>query len=165
MNINFKKQSGFNLIEVMLAFLILSIGLLGVAGLQTTAVKSSHTAMLRTIAITKVHSMIERMLANNAVTLSAYAQTKDGALTIGVDNDCADLPPVSCAPAALAENDIFSWGQSLINAGLPSTGTQAAIVVEDGILLAGVPVPPIATVSVYWQERGEEMYYETVIQK
>ena len=165
MNINFKKQSGFNLIEVMLAFVILSIGLLGVAGLQTTAVKSSHTAMLRTIAITKVHSMIERMLANEGVQLAAYEQLKSGALLIGDDNNCDGLVPVACGPLELARNDIFTWGRSLVNAGLPSTGTQASIVVDGGVLVAGVLVPPIATVSVYWQERGEEMFYETVIQK
>ncbi|MDH5516204.1 MAG: type IV pilus modification protein PilV [Gammaproteobacteria bacterium] len=153
-----KKQSGFSLIEVLLAFLILSIGLLGVAGLQTTSVKASHTAMLRTIAITKVQELIERMRSNSTAVPTDYAQARGAALTLGINSNCDGTAAVSCAPAVLAANDIYTWGWSLINAGLPATATEAAVTVDVTV------TPPVTTVSVYWNERGQNMFYESTIQ-
>ena len=157
-NINIKKQAGFNLIEVLLAFLILSIGLLGVAGLQTTAVKASHTSMLRTIAITKVQEVIARIRSNTAAPIIEYAQVKASSSTLGEDKNCDGLAAVECVPLDVAKNDVFTWGNSLTNAGLPNDDTQASIVINDAF------TPPIATISVFWQERGEEMSYATTIQ-
>jgi type IV pilus assembly protein PilV len=155
---NIKKQAGFNLIEVLLAFLILSIGLLGVAGLQTTAVKASHTAMLRTVAITKVQEIIARIRVNTAAPIISYAQVRAASDSLGEDKDCDGVGAVSCVAADLADNDLFTWGNSLVNAGLPLANTAASIVIDDTF------VPPIATITVFWQERGEEMFYETTIQ-
>lgn len=156
---NFKKQAGFNLIEVLLAFLILSIGLLGVAGLQTTAVKASHTAMLKTVAITKVQDIAERIRSNNGAELIAY-ELPLGA--VGTDNNCDERgspAAVECSPDDLAANDLFVWENSLINGALPSTGTDASIVIDDSIF------PPVAKITVYWIERGEKMEYSNIIQQ
>lgn len=159
--INIKKQAGFNLIEVLLAFLILSIGLLGVAGLQTTAVKASHTAMLKTIAITKVQEIIERIRANPVAGIDAYDLPRT---TLGTDNGCdtrdTNVLAVQCTPFNLARNDLFVWKNSLVNAGLPnSMDTDASIVIDDTV------VPAIATITVYWKERGVEMSYFSKIQQ
>ncbi|MDH5425640.1 MAG: type IV pilus modification protein PilV [Gammaproteobacteria bacterium] len=159
--INIKKQAGFNLIEVLLAFLILSIGLLGVAGLQTTAVKASQTAMLKSIAITKVSEMIERIRANSAAAITDYELALG---TVGIDKGCdtrsATILATQCSPADLASNDLYQWEQSLTNGGLPdNTDTDASIVIDDAA------VPPIATITVYWKERGENMSYFSKIQQ
>jgi len=159
--INIKKQAGFNLIEVLLAFLILSIGLLGVAGLQTTAVKASHTAMLKTIAITKVQEIIERIRANPAAGIVAYNLPLG---SVGTDKGCdtrgATILASQCTPADLALNDLFVWENSLVNAGLPnSVDTDASIVIDE------TAVPPIATITVYWKERGVDMSYFSKIQQ
>lgn len=155
---NIKKQAGFNLIEVLLAFLILSIGLLGVAGLQTTAVKASHTAMLRTIAITKIQEMIARRRSNNISPLINYDQARGAANSLGKDNKCDGAAPAVCSATQIAEHDLFTWGNSLVNAGLPESGTEARVSVDTTF------TPPVATITVYWKERGEEMSYETSIQ-
>lgn len=158
--ISIKKQAGFNLIEVMMAFLILSIGLLGVAGLQTTAVKASHTAMLKTIAIIKVQDIVERIRSNTASDLVDYTLTIPGA---GLDKECDQrslTPATVCIPADLAQNDLFVWENSLTNGGgLPLTGTDASIVVDTSI------TPAVATITVFWIERGENMSYSTMIQQ
>lgn len=155
---NFKKQAGFNLIEVLLAFLILSVGLLGVAGLQTTAMKASHTAMLKTVAINKVQAMAERIRANSQAALLTYELGLGGA---GTDRNCDDRgsPAASaCTPAELADNDLFVWKNSLTNGALPTTDTDATIVVDNTV------VPPVAVITVYWKERGEDMQYSAVVQ-
>ena len=157
---NFKKQAGFNLIEVLLAFLILSIGLLGVAGLQTTAVKASHTAILKTIAITKVSEIIERIRSNSAANILAYDLPIG---IVGTDYKCATRSAtvfgVQCTPTELASNDLYLWEKSMVNGGLPETGTDASIVIDQTV------VPMIATITVYWSERGVDMSYFSKIQQ
>ncbi len=159
--INFKKQAGFNLIEVLLAFVILSIGLLGVAGLQTTAIRSSHTAMLKTVAIIKVSEIIERIRANPGADLEDYAL---GVGTDGIDQECDQrtITPVAavCDFQELASNDLFVWENGLTNgAGLPAAGTNASIIVDNTV------TPAIATITVFWVERGENMQYSSMIQQ
>lgn len=156
---NIKKQAGFNLIEVLLAFLILSIGLLGVAGLQTTAVKASHSAMLKTIAISKIQEIVERIRSNSSATMIMYDMPLDYP---GLDNNCDDRGSpvaVECAPADLAKNDIFVWKKSLVNGGLPQVGVNASIVIDE------TEAPPIATITVKWVERGEDVSYSIKIQQ
>lgn len=159
--INIKKQAGFNLIEVLLAFVILSIGLLGVAGLQTTAIKASHTAILKTVAIIKVSEIIERIRANPGADITDY----ELALSVdGIDEECDQrtATPVvaACDSQQLASNDLFVWKKGLTNgAGLPATGTDASIVVDETVN------PAIATITVVWVERGENMQYSSMVQR
>ena len=160
-NLKIKKQAGFNLIEVLLALLILSIGLLGVAGLQTTAVKASHTAMLKSIAITKVSAMIERIRANPAVDINEYALE---AGTVGISKGCDTrsdtILAAQCSPEDLASNDLYLWEKSLVNGGLPNTtDTDGSVVIDNAA------TPPIATVTVFWKERGVSMSYFSKIQQ
>ncbi len=57
-------KRGFTLLEVLIALLIFSLGLMGLAGLLTTSVKTNHSAYLRTQAIFLAQAMADRMRAN-----------------------------------------------------------------------------------------------------
>lgn len=59
-------QQGFTLIEVLVSFIVLSIGLLGLASLQLNALKSSHSAYQRTVASIIAMDAGERLWANLA---------------------------------------------------------------------------------------------------
>lgn len=63
---NKKHQSGFSLLEVLIAVLILSFGLLGMAGLQLKSLQSSHSAYQRTLATVIAMDAGERLWANSA---------------------------------------------------------------------------------------------------
>lgn len=60
------RQHGFTLLEAMIALVIFSVGLLGLAGMQMTGLQSNHSAMLRTIATQQSYDMAERLRSNRA---------------------------------------------------------------------------------------------------
>ncbi|MDX1678497.1 type IV pilus modification protein PilV [Arsukibacterium sp.] len=62
----FKSQRGFSLLEVMIAVLVLGIGLLGTAALQSSGVRNVQSAHERTVATLVAHSLGENMRANAA---------------------------------------------------------------------------------------------------
>lgn len=70
------RQRGATLIEVLIAIVVLSIGLLGLAGLQVTSVQSNHSAYYRSQATLLAYDLADRMRANRTAALtSAYEFT------------------------------------------------------------------------------------------
>src|SRR3546814_6624690 len=59
-----KSQQGISLIEVMVSVLILAIGVLGVAALQTVALKNSGGSASRTQAAIQIYSLMDIIRAN-----------------------------------------------------------------------------------------------------
>jgi len=59
-----KIQHGFSLIEVLVSLLVLSVGMLGLGGLQMAAVKGTANAHARTVASALMHDLTDRMRAN-----------------------------------------------------------------------------------------------------
>ncbi len=144
-----RHQRGFSLIEALVAFLILSVGMLGIASLQTISLKSGQTASFRSVAVIKAEEIIERMRANPTAVASYAVSTGDA----GTDNGCNDAgggPAVLCVPADLAADDIFNWKNDLVSALPNDASTTASIVVTPpgaGQALTSV------TVTVNWKER------------
>jgi len=97
-----KKQSGFTLLEVLVAIVVLSLGLLGLAGLQAATLRNNQIAYYRSIAIQQTYDMADRIRANQAGAV-AYA------LGTGVDNGCVSS---ACNPQDMAETDIFQWNNN-----------------------------------------------------
>ena len=62
--INKSKNKGFTLIEVMIAVVVFSFGLLAVAGVMTVAVKSNHNGYMRSQANFLASSMLDSMRKN-----------------------------------------------------------------------------------------------------
>lgn len=59
-----RRQSGLGMIEILVAVLILSIGLLGLAAMQVTSTKMTTQAQQKTQAILLAQDLIERVRAN-----------------------------------------------------------------------------------------------------
>lgn len=71
-------QAGVSLLEVLIAVLVLSVGLLGIAGLQTANLRNTQSAHQRTVAVLLAASMAERIRANpTAAIAGAFALTKN----------------------------------------------------------------------------------------
>jgi type IV pilus assembly protein PilV len=76
-----QKQLGVSLIEILVAILILSFGLLGVAGLMTTGMKNTQSSQYRTQASFLAYDIAERMRTNRQAALNGdYAATSPGGI-------------------------------------------------------------------------------------
>lgn len=139
---NRRKSQGFTLLEAIIGFFILTIGMLGIGSLQGLSLKAGKTAVYGSVASMKIDEVIESM-RSNPKSLGTY--TGDGA-----NNGCTGTAKV-CDATALAEDDVFLWKQSL-TAGLPEGAAGTVVIVN-------APVAPskLATVSVTisWQERDD----------
>ncbi len=58
-----KSSRGFTLVEILVALVILSIGLLGIAALQLRSLQNSHASFERSIASLQARDLVERMWA------------------------------------------------------------------------------------------------------
>ncbi len=58
------RSRGFTLLEVLVAMVVLSVGLLGLSGLQTSSLRNNHSAFLRSQATLVSNDIIDRMRAN-----------------------------------------------------------------------------------------------------
>jgi type IV pilus assembly protein PilV len=77
-----KRERGASLIEVLVAVLILAIGLMGIAGLQTRALKNGQSAFERSQAVTLSYLVLDAMRANvSAAETGAYNLTRTCAVS------------------------------------------------------------------------------------
>ncbi|HRQ64332.1 MAG TPA: type IV pilus modification protein PilV [Xanthomonadaceae bacterium] len=125
-----RRAGGFSLLEVLIALVILSIGLLGVAGMQYASLRANHHAYLRSQATFLAYDIVDRMRANTAAALA-------GAYNLGEDDV---LGPMS---ATVAAQDVAEW-QELLSTVLPDGTGQIQV----------DPATRRVRVVVSWNERA-----------
>jgi type IV pilus assembly protein PilV len=134
-----RKQDGFTLLEVLIALLVLSIGLLGLAALQTIGLRSSQMANMRTVATQKAYDISDRMRANQAgLDAENYVQAVTDTVTVPEVN-CITT---ACTPAQMATFDLASWLNEVIR--LPG-GRGGVARDASGTLVKH-------TITVFWDE-------------
>lgn len=69
------RQRGASLIEVMIAVLVMAIGLLGVAAMQTAALRNSQSSLERSQAVISTYTVLDAMRANRQVALDGGYNT------------------------------------------------------------------------------------------
>jgi len=143
-----RKHSGFTLLEVLVAIVVLSLGLLGLAGLQAASLRNNQTAYYRGIATQQAYDMADRLRANLAGVragsynnLAAVIPADPGCFTTG----CPDM----------AATDHFQW--NTVNAALLPGGVGTVVCEGGG---PGVPCTAatgnrVFNVTVSWNERTE----------
>ncbi|SEM96614.1 type IV pilus modification protein PilV [Nitrosomonas marina] len=95
---------GFSMLEVLITVLVLSFGLLGMAGLIMTGMKSNATAHFRSVAIHQTHDIADRMRANlSGVRNGSY---NDLTTNIPASNDCT---AAECDADQMAVYDHAQW--------------------------------------------------------
>jgi len=124
-------QRGFSMIEVLVTLLIISLALLGTAGLQAYSMRLNQGGQFRSLAVFLAADLAERIEANKS---SAGAGDYVVPSTSGADF-LASAPTVStacvtaaCPAAALASFDLSQW-QNAIATTLPQSSWSVAQVV------------------------------------
>lgn len=109
-------QHGVGLLEVLITMLVVSVGLIGMAGLQVATKRAGFQASQRTLALTLANDMMQRITLN-AGNLAAYAT---GTSPVGAGS--ISSAPTKCLGAAAAANcngaqlvawDLWEWEQRI----------------------------------------------------
>ncbi len=147
------QQAGFTLLEVMIAILILSFGLLGIAGLQIRSVKVNQGSVYRSVAALRANEIADRMRANPAGYIAGnyFTYLSSTALPVaGDDPGCAvEHPGISglvahthtvssdCSADNLAKDDAYIW--RVMNAGTLPSGSGIVCRATDAHTTTGTP--------------------------
>ena len=93
------QQAGVSLLEVLIAVVVLSLGILGLAGLQMSALRNNQSSMERSMAVIESYSIVDAMRVDrdNAI---------DGAFDITLEDDPEE--------GTFAGNELVKWRARLI---------------------------------------------------
>ena len=86
-----KTQRGTTLVETLVALVVLSVGLLGIAALQMTSLRNNRGAHLRSQAQVLAYDIADRMRANRNVALANAYVVALGVTPAGGTLDALDL--------------------------------------------------------------------------
>ncbi len=107
-------DGGFTLLEVLVATVVLSVGLLSLAGLQVIGLRTGHSSYLRTQATIQSYDIIDRMRANEfGVTNGDYNQPTQPGSAGTEDTNCETVN--GCSTASMAAHDLFRWNQAIVD--------------------------------------------------
>jgi len=129
-------QAGVSLVEVLVSVLILSIGLLGIAAMQATALRNGQSSLERSQAVVQTYSILDAIRADRD-NIALY--------DTGGERCAAATAPTGASSQQVAANDVLNdWVASLKNAlGAPGDSSSCGRVA----CAAGV-----CTVTVRWDD-------------
>ncbi len=134
-----RRTAGFTLVESLVAMVVISVGMLGIAAMYVEGLRAGRTSIYRTVAVDLAADMADRIRAN-PVGQASYADDAAASGT-GCVNALADL-----SPATQAACDLFFWQQQVTSL-LP--GGDAAVT-----FAAGAGGPSAYTITLNWNEPG-----------
>jgi len=141
-----KHAEGFSLVEVMVALIICSFGLLGLAKMESLALSSTSVAGGRSIAAIEASSMAAAMHANRAYWGTAVAQsvtTVNLASAATISPACTTVG--ACTAQQMANYDVQQWAASL----------KAVLPNFLGIITCTTTTLPVTcTITIKWAEAG-----------
>lgn len=117
-------EQGMGMLEVLVSLLLLAVGMLGFAALQTSSVKATNESVDRTKALTVMQSTAEKIRTNPsamATYKTEFSKLAQHGATVSASKMCGlDGKAVSeaCTPDELAEADISLFSKQFSNSNL-----------------------------------------------
>ena len=150
---NTNLQRGFSLIELLIALIVFSVGLLAVAGLQTVSKQSNFEALQRTSASQIAYGMLQDMRVNgDAIAVYLAAGEMGGGARGGEPApNCSGVS--TCNSAQKAAHDLWFWEQ-VLDGNLEMSGDTGAGGLVLPTLCVGGPAGGAAgiyTVTIAWR--------------
>ena len=153
------------MLEVMIAVLVVSLGLLGLAGLQSIGLKNNTAASQRTVATMLAYEMADRMRANLASVLALdYNYPNYSGTNVAGQTTASCLSLTGCTSTQLALEDLYEWNQQICTQLPQSTACTAAgpwgVVCIDSTPNDGTPAAPLCdnvpgasyVIKIWWLE-------------
>ncbi len=138
-----RSAAGFGMVEMLVALVVLSVGMLGIAALYVTTLRASNGAIFRTLAVNLAADMADRIRANPRAG-NAYEAA-------GADNACVGLA-ADCNRQQMAADDLFRWSQELAQL-LPDDGNVATA--QGTVQVDDTTEPFTYVINVTWIEPSE----------
>lgn len=141
-----KAQSGFTLMEILIALLVLSIGLLGIASMQMQGMRNNQSAYLKSQASILAYDMADRMRANSVRAAAGDYTPFDTTGQVPVDPGCM-ITNAGCSAANQATTDLAEWAARI-------NGTVSGITMlpdAQGTITFDA-ANNIFTIAINWQE-------------
>lgn len=132
---NRHRTAGLTLVEILIALLVISVGLLGVAGLHAMSLRNNYDALMRSHASALAADIADRMRANRAAALDAASEYRIG-FEDNVERD---------DDSSIAIIDLDEWRTALTEQ-LPQGKGSVAINAATRMV----------TITIQWGERGNE---------
>jgi type IV pilus assembly protein PilV len=107
------EQLGFSLIELLIALIVFSVGLLAVAGLQTVSKQANFEALQRTAGSQIAYGLLEDMRVNGDAIDSYLAAGEVGGGSRGGEPAPNCIGVSECNAAQKAAHDLWFWEQML----------------------------------------------------
>jgi type IV pilus assembly protein PilV len=153
------RMQGFTLVEVMVALIVLSVGLLGIVKLESAAISSTTVAAKRSLAALEGDSLAAMMHVNRGywtssdpsggkitvtgTTVTVAAGAANLATSVAGTTAC-NVTTTPCAVTDMAAYDLKQWAAA-VNALLPNyTAT----------ISCGTGSPVSCTINVTWSENA-----------
>lgn len=106
------RQNGTTLIETMVALLVLSIGLLGIAAMQMSGLFQNRSGYERSQAVMLADEIAERIRVNRPAAAAGDYNTAIGTVVTSAAGTCLGQA-ANCTPQALANEDLGLWKDRL----------------------------------------------------
>lgn len=148
-----KHQRGFSLLEMLVALVVFSIGLLAVAGLQSVSKRANYESVQRTTAAQIATGLLEDMRTNgNAIdTYRTAGELGNGARGNEPVPNCRG--GVSCSSVQKAAYDLWFWEQVIDGNMELSGGNATGGLMLPTLCIAGPAVggPGIYQITIAWR--------------
>jgi type IV pilus assembly protein PilV len=160
------RSRGVTLIEILVAIVVVSVGVLGIAKMQALAIASTRTSSVRSLVAVEAASMASAIHANRAywqsVTLPFSATvtvTKTGSTLSSTiassDNNMAGMSAscvtAVCSAPQMAAFDLNQWALALWGLSPSLTSTAPSVSCSASLAISGTPVA-VCTVQIQWTE-------------
>jgi type IV pilus assembly protein PilV len=162
----FRTVAGFSLIEVLVALLVLSVGLLGLALLQATGLKFNNDSYMRTQATILAYDLIDRMRANKvAADAGKYCTTSASpcvTTAAPTPEGCGDTTSGCGSAQQLAVYDVTSWYARQKDYLAP--GASPSSIARTTVTTAGGQTVYQYTITMRWSERDTNIEQTWVVE-
>lgn len=144
-----RRQRGISIVEALVALVVISVGMLGIAGLYLSSLQASRTAKLRAQAVLLVGSLADRIRANRE-SAASYSTA-----AYGGEPETHDCDTATCSAEDLAEDDLARWIQDLRDSLPGGDAINGTVTVTDRVR----PLSDNYVIRVTWREANADIDY------